>query len=364
MAAESHPFPSRTRPLSPPAPMVLGGRPPGRVGRRRISFEEAPLLAGALLRVPALDRRTPAGSDAPASRAGDARPGRDVRARRAPAGEPQDRSSGRPPEPAGPVPHLGPLRRQDCGHRPEERGYLVGRRPRAGGSAVGAGASGWRSGGARERGRPAAGQRARLLRAPIGGCRPPRTCDRSRGGDDARAGEGRRRPPTGIGATAGQARRPAGPGARSRSRSGAPGGPDRRSADAPVRGRDRRGSAALGFGAIGRGAFERRRPTAAGSGATPAPGGITAHASSARGARPPRGTRVDRRGIGPRRGRAGDDQGGHRRRAAPSSPAARGRRGGPPARRRRHAARRGWNRGCVTPAPPSKVSGTATRRTS
>src|SRR5256885_2815487 len=36
IAAESHPFPFRTRKLSPPAPMVLGGRPPGRVGRRRI----------------------------------------------------------------------------------------------------------------------------------------------------------------------------------------------------------------------------------------------------------------------------------------------------------------------------------------
>ena len=35
MAAEIHPFPSRTRKLSSPAPMVLGGRPPGRVGRRR-----------------------------------------------------------------------------------------------------------------------------------------------------------------------------------------------------------------------------------------------------------------------------------------------------------------------------------------
>ena len=42
MAAESHPFPSRTRPLSPPAPMVLGGRPPGRVGRRRIALGGAP----------------------------------------------------------------------------------------------------------------------------------------------------------------------------------------------------------------------------------------------------------------------------------------------------------------------------------
>ena len=47
MAAESHPFPSRTRQLSPPAPMVLGGRPPGRVGRRRISpVKERPRSAG------------------------------------------------------------------------------------------------------------------------------------------------------------------------------------------------------------------------------------------------------------------------------------------------------------------------------
>src|SRR3954469_4467582 len=38
MAAGTHPFPFRTRQLSPPAPMVLGGRPPGRVGRRRVSF--------------------------------------------------------------------------------------------------------------------------------------------------------------------------------------------------------------------------------------------------------------------------------------------------------------------------------------
>src|SRR3954470_22826514 len=50
IAAEPHPFPFRTRKLSPPAPMVLGGRPPGRVGRRRIfSREEAP--SGASSRV-------------------------------------------------------------------------------------------------------------------------------------------------------------------------------------------------------------------------------------------------------------------------------------------------------------------------
>ena len=36
----SHPFPSRTRKLSPPEPMVLRGKPRGRVGRCRIFFEE------------------------------------------------------------------------------------------------------------------------------------------------------------------------------------------------------------------------------------------------------------------------------------------------------------------------------------
>src|SRR3546814_9943938 len=40
IATEIHPFPFRTRKLSPFAPMVLGGRPPGRVGRRR--FLEGP----------------------------------------------------------------------------------------------------------------------------------------------------------------------------------------------------------------------------------------------------------------------------------------------------------------------------------
>jgi hypothetical protein len=45
MAAGIHPFPSRTRPLSPPAPMVLGGRPPGRVGRcRNLSFDWCPSI--------------------------------------------------------------------------------------------------------------------------------------------------------------------------------------------------------------------------------------------------------------------------------------------------------------------------------
>src|SRR5690606_23048121 len=43
IAVGSHPFPFRTRKLSPPAPMVLGERSPGRVGRRRISHSNGPL---------------------------------------------------------------------------------------------------------------------------------------------------------------------------------------------------------------------------------------------------------------------------------------------------------------------------------
>ena len=41
IAAGLHLFPFRTEKLSPPAPMVLGGQPPGRVGRRRL-FDEGP----------------------------------------------------------------------------------------------------------------------------------------------------------------------------------------------------------------------------------------------------------------------------------------------------------------------------------
>src|SRR5215475_6257313 len=36
----SHPFPSRTRKLSPPEPMVLRGKPRGRVGRRRVFLSD------------------------------------------------------------------------------------------------------------------------------------------------------------------------------------------------------------------------------------------------------------------------------------------------------------------------------------
>src|SRR5436309_4516689 len=50
-AVGKHPFPFRTRQLSPPAPMVLGGRPPGRVGRRRDTPRRSPPSGGSFARV-------------------------------------------------------------------------------------------------------------------------------------------------------------------------------------------------------------------------------------------------------------------------------------------------------------------------
>ena len=46
IAPGNHPFPFRTRKLSPVAPMVLGGQPPGRVGHRRTKQSERPPLRG------------------------------------------------------------------------------------------------------------------------------------------------------------------------------------------------------------------------------------------------------------------------------------------------------------------------------
>src|SRR4051812_16520618 len=69
MSEGSHPFPSRTRKLSPPEPMVLRGKPRGRVGRCRIFFDESPsktphglfeglLLLAPFVALPATVRRT------------------------------------------------------------------------------------------------------------------------------------------------------------------------------------------------------------------------------------------------------------------------------------------------------------------
>ena len=44
-----HAYPSRTRPLSPPAPMVLGPQGPGRVGRRQATEEALLIFVSAVL---------------------------------------------------------------------------------------------------------------------------------------------------------------------------------------------------------------------------------------------------------------------------------------------------------------------------
>src|SRR4029453_16130538 len=46
IARGKHLFPFRTEPLSLSAPMVLGGQPPGRVGRRRSSSSKEPPEGG------------------------------------------------------------------------------------------------------------------------------------------------------------------------------------------------------------------------------------------------------------------------------------------------------------------------------
>ena len=55
LAEGVHLFPFRTEKLSPPAPMVLQGKPCGRVGRRRIIWQKGPLrhMAQRAFRVPA-----------------------------------------------------------------------------------------------------------------------------------------------------------------------------------------------------------------------------------------------------------------------------------------------------------------------
>src|SRR5690242_9805373 len=58
IAAGVHLFPFRTGKLSPLAPMVLGGQPPGRVGRRRLFPEEPPRAALRLSRRRGASRAT------------------------------------------------------------------------------------------------------------------------------------------------------------------------------------------------------------------------------------------------------------------------------------------------------------------
>ena len=80
MAEGSHPFPYRTRKLSPPAPMVLGRRLPGRVGRRRISPGEGRPPGRPSSRI--ASHRCSSGHKYPDPHATDQPPGRGPRPRR------------------------------------------------------------------------------------------------------------------------------------------------------------------------------------------------------------------------------------------------------------------------------------------
>ncbi len=58
IAAGSHPFPSRTRQLSPPAPMIVGPQGPSKVGRRQInSKRKSPRFSRGLFCIAANDPR-------------------------------------------------------------------------------------------------------------------------------------------------------------------------------------------------------------------------------------------------------------------------------------------------------------------
>ena len=63
IAREIHLFPFRTEPLSPSAPMVLGGKPPGRVGRRRSFHEPRSRLAARLVVVVGRRDASPVGAN-------------------------------------------------------------------------------------------------------------------------------------------------------------------------------------------------------------------------------------------------------------------------------------------------------------
>ena len=144
MAEGSHPFPFRTRKLSPPAPMVLGSRGPGRVGRRRVRTDgRTPGDWGSFVVF-----RPPIGSpphaQAPPSRRPSGRS--DAAERRQPAGAERrgpglEAAGGRPRQGRrqGQAGRLG--RRGPQGRRPAARRHGPGR-PVAGVSATRSGAAG------------------------------------------------------------------------------------------------------------------------------------------------------------------------------------------------------------------------------
>ena len=180
MAAGTHPFPFRTRQLSPPAPMVLGGHSPGRVGRRRILSDDARprRRASSRSRPGSLLRRPPRQDPPwPSARPPPARRQRRRRPAPQPARSPQEAGAG----PAGRAQRLaaGPRR-------------VVRDHPRHGGSGE-PGQSRARRGGtaSRRRGRDDDRAPARDARRRAGTREPRR--DRDRDDDEPRAAGARRK---------------------------------------------------------------------------------------------------------------------------------------------------------------------------
>ena len=245
MAAGKHPFPFRTRQLSPPAPMVLGGRPPGRVGRRRDSSEQRvratwrgpfvvpatsfalrgsavpPTYTAAVERTPRRDdgraRRSPggspgrgggAGSKGATPRSGPGATGRDARAK---GGATPRSGPGAAPSRGAPSKSGGADRRRASAGGPAAPRPATGeRRARPAGESRGARSA---SSAASRRDRPDGDRR--VGGGPPPGRRPPRAEDGRRGESSsptARAGprrggpaasDGRdRRPPRAGGAPA------------------------------------------------------------------------------------------------------------------------------------------------------------------
>src|SRR6266536_414364 len=274
MAEGKHPVPFRTRKLSPPAPMVLPGKPGGRVGRRRDTNQKRCLQGSAsgFSRCNQDDRGAvdvrrvvPLGQDVPVNERRDqARRGGGRRPAGAPRRGPQDarQADGRQPAP-------GANRRRPSPAGSADRRGTGARSSRAGASADGRGAAGGR---AATTGRGTTGSRGRTGAAggASGSPRAAGTGSRSttagRGSTGTRAtttsrgATGTRGATTDRGATEGRSATTGRGTSGSRGRAGAARGTSGAAQGGPAGGRERAGASSRRPGA------SERRPDAKGRG--------------------------------------------------------------------------------------------------
>src|SRR6266540_322219 len=281
MAEGKHPVPFRTRKLSPPAPMVLPGKPGGRVGRRRDTNQKRCLQGSAsgFSRCNQDDRGAvdvrrvvPLGQDVPVNERRDqARRGGGRRPAGAPRRGPQDarQADGRQPAP-------GANRRRPSPAGSADRRGTGARSSRAGASADGRGAAGGRAattgrGTTGSRGRTgAAGGASGAARGASGSPRAAGTGSRSttagRGSTGTRAtttsrgATGTRGATTGRGATEGRSATTGRGTSGSRGRAGAARGTSGAAQGGPAGGRERAGASSRRPGA------RESRPDAKGRG--------------------------------------------------------------------------------------------------